>query len=198
MEVLFGITGKDFALLAADTNQARSIVVLKRGEDRTVDLNRHTALAYTGDPGDAIHFTEYIAANVRLNEIRHGHEASPNAVAKYTRNALAGYLRTRQAYHINMLIAGVDKTSGAPALYWSDHLANMTALPFAAHGYASYFCMSTMDRLWRPNLTLEEAIIVLQKCVAALKTRFVASLPEFKVKVIDKSGIRVIDVKFEK
>ena len=31
MECLIGITGKDFVLMAADTNQAHSIVVLKHG-----------------------------------------------------------------------------------------------------------------------------------------------------------------------
>ena len=31
MECLIGITGKDFVILAADTNHAHSIVVLKHG-----------------------------------------------------------------------------------------------------------------------------------------------------------------------
>ena len=32
MECLIGITGKDFVILAADTNHAHSIVVLKHGK----------------------------------------------------------------------------------------------------------------------------------------------------------------------
>jgi hypothetical protein len=41
------------------------------------------------------------------------------------------------------MVAGTSK-KGVPSLFWIDHLSSMVELPFAAHGYASYFCMSTM------------------------------------------------------
>jgi 20S proteasome subunit beta 4 len=44
------------------------------------------------------------------------------------------------------MVAGTSK-AGVPSLFWIDHLSSMVELPFAAHGYASYFCMSTMGNL---------------------------------------------------
>lgn len=95
---------------------------------------------------------------------------------------------------MNVLIAGTDPKTGRPELYWLDYLSSMVKMNFAAHGYASYFCMSTMDRYWKEDLSLEEAKSLLRKCIAELKVRFIAQLPEFTVKVIDKDGIKEIQL----
>jgi 20S proteasome subunit beta 4 len=70
----------------------------------------------------------------------------------------------------------------------------MVKLDFAAHGYASYFCMSTMDRYWKEGLTLEQAIVLMKKCLAELKVRFMANLPSYIFKVITKDGIKIIEI----
>lgn len=95
MESLFGITGKDFVLLASDTLAARSIVAMKDNEDKSRALNPHTVLLYTGDSGDTVNFAEYIQRNVQLYGIRNGTELSPKAAANFTRRELATSLRSR-------------------------------------------------------------------------------------------------------
>lgn len=95
MECLFGITGKDFTLLAADTVSARSIVVMKGTEDKSRQLNNNTVLLYTGEPGDTVNFAEYIQRNIKLYSIRNGIELSPKSVATFTRRELADSLRSR-------------------------------------------------------------------------------------------------------
>jgi 20S proteasome subunit beta 4 len=89
-------------------------------------------------------------------------------------------------------VAGTSN-EGVPSLYWIDNLSSMVKLDFAAHGYASYFCMSTMDRYWREGLTLDEAISLMKKCLAELKVRFMANLPKFIFKVVSKDGIKMIE-----
>jgi 20S proteasome subunit beta 4 len=88
----------------------------------------------------------------------------------------------------------VDPKTSAPELYWLDYLSSSVKLNYAAHGYASYFVMSTMDRYWKEGLSLDEAISLLKKCIAELKVRFVGNLPYFTVKVVDKEGIREIQI----
>ncbi|KAI9017111.1 nucleophile aminohydrolase [Gaertneriomyces semiglobifer] len=194
MEALFGITGKDFVLVAADQTSARSIVVMKNTEDKTKDLNKNTVMLYTGEAGDTVQFGEYVQRNVQLYGFRNGIPLSTQAIASFTRKELAESLRSRNPYHVNLLIAGVSLDDGTPELYWLDYLASCVKMKFAAHGYAAYFCMSTMDRYWKPDMSLEEAIALLKKCIAELKTRFIASLPRFTVKVADKNGIREIEI----
>ncbi|KAI8923850.1 nucleophile aminohydrolase [Entophlyctis helioformis] len=189
MEVLLAITGKDFVLTAADDTSARSIVIMKKGEDKSRALNDHTLMLFSGEAGDTVQFAEYVERNIRLYGIRTGIELSPNAVASYTRREMAESLRSRSPYHVNMLIAGTHPKTGVPEVYWLDYISNMAKLNFAAHGYASYFVMSTMDRYWKEGLSLEEVKSLMRKCIAELKVRFIGNL-NFIIKVVDKDGIR--------
>lgn len=75
-----------------------------------------------------------------------------------------------------------------PQLYWIDHLATLTELPFAAHGYASYFVLSLMDRHYRAGMSVEEGLALLKMCLKELKTRFIVNLPDFTVKIVRASG----------
>ncbi|ORY38121.1 N-terminal nucleophile aminohydrolase [Rhizoclosmatium globosum] len=194
MEVLLGITGKDFVLTASDATVARGIVVQKRGEDKSRALNKHNLMLFTGEAGDTTQFAEYIQCNTQLYRMRNGMDLSTKAVASYVRKELATSLRSRNPYTVNLLIGGVDPKTGTPSLYWLDYLSSSVKLNYAAHGYASYFCMSTMDRYWKEGLSLDEAVNLLKKCLEELKVRFIGNLPKFVVKVTDVNGIREIEI----
>ncbi|CAG8506299.1 498_t:CDS:10 [Dentiscutata erythropus] len=195
MEFLIGITGKDFVLTAADTSAARSITVMKSTEDKSCDLNKHNIMLYSGESGDTVNFAEYIQRNVRLYGIRNGIELTPKAAATFTRKELATSLRSRHPYTVFLLIAGYDITTSKPHLYWIDYLGSSIEVPFAAHGYGAYYCMSILDRYHHPDLTLDEAKVLIKKCIDELKSRFVFNLLDFKIKVTDQDGIREIDLK---
>ena len=51
-EVLLGITGKDFTLMAASKAAMRGATILKASDDKTRQLNKHTLMAYSGEAGD--------------------------------------------------------------------------------------------------------------------------------------------------
>ena len=45
------------------------------------------------------------------------------------------------------------------------------------------------DRYWEPGMSLEAVLKLLRKCLAELRVRFVANLPEWTIKVVDKNGV---------
>jgi len=190
MECLLGIKFNDFVLLAADTIDARSIVVMKHDEDKFCKLSDKLIMAVSGESGDTSQFSEFIAKNVQLYKMRNEYEMSPKAAAHFTRRNLAESLRSRGAYNCNLLIAGYDDVEKTTDLFFMDYLASMIELPYCAHGYGGYFTLSTMDAYYKPELTLPEGMELLKKCVAELSKRFVVNLPTFKVKIIDANGIR--------
>ena len=49
--------------------------------------------ATSGEPGDADNFSEYVKANMKLYELRHGAKLSTHATSNYIRNELATALR---------------------------------------------------------------------------------------------------------
>jgi 20S proteasome alpha/beta subunit len=51
MEVQIALTGKDFVIIAADTNAARSIVRMKSDEDKIKELSPALLMSFSGEPG---------------------------------------------------------------------------------------------------------------------------------------------------
>ena len=98
------------------------------------------------DTGDTVQFAEYIERNIRLAQIRNTYPLPPPSAAFWIRRELADSLRSRSPYAVNLLVAGYDLPSHEPKLYWIDYLGTMAAVPFAAHGYGSYFALSLLDR----------------------------------------------------
>lgn len=51
-EVLLGITGKDFCIVAASKAAMRGATILKTSDDKTRMLNKSTLMAFSGEAGD--------------------------------------------------------------------------------------------------------------------------------------------------
>jgi len=203
---LFGFVGNDYILMAADQTNARSIFILKRNQDKILELDSKKLLGCSGEEGDRAHFTEYIQKNVHLYSYRTGIQLDTKSAANFTRTELASALRSNP-YFTNLLLAGYDpqlssqqqqqqeteEAKGEFSLYFIDYLASMHKVPFASHGYAAYFVYSILDKHYRPDLNLEDGIKLIKLCIAEIQTRFLLQQPNFTVKVLDKNGIRHID-----
>ncbi|KAK2078338.1 hypothetical protein QBZ16_003178 [Prototheca wickerhamii] len=134
---------------------------MKTDEDKVVPIDDHKVFAISGEAGDRVNFSEFVIANVRLYALRNGVKLTTKAVANYTRNELAIALR-KSPYQTNLLLAGYDEGTG-PALYWLDYLATLHHTNVCGSGYGSYFVLSLFDRLWRPDMSQEEAFDLMKK-----------------------------------
>ncbi|KAL1972376.1 hypothetical protein VTN31DRAFT_6790 [Thermomyces dupontii] len=127
--------------------------------------------------------------------MRNGTELSPAAVSSFVRGELAYSLRSREPYLVNLLLGGVDPITHKPSLYWIDYLASLAPVPYAAHGYAQYYCLSILDKHHHPDITLEQGLKILGMCTDELKRRLPIDFKGVFVKVVTKDGIR--DVEFD-
>merc|ERR1712070_639720 len=190
METLIGIVTKDATIVVADNSAARSIIRFLDTKDKVKQLDAFRVMASAEKKGgDSDHFGEYVQKNLKLYELRTGTTLSTHAASSFVRGELARYLR-QKPYYVDLLIGGWDKDDG-PSLYYLDYLASMQKVPYACHGYAGYFCTSTIDRYYTPNLTLEEGLDIVRKCLHEINTRFLVNTPNFMVKIVDKDGTRV-------
>jgi len=188
MEFLIGIQGADFVLTAADRCGNHSIVRQKDDVDKHYPLGKNLLMSVTGPAGDTTNFSEYIAKNIQLYKMRNGYELTPSSGAHFVRKTLADFLRSRTPYNVNILLSGCEE-KGGPVLYHMDYLAAMMKVPFACHGYGSFFSLGVLDRHWRPGMNREEALELLKKCFAQVQKRFIINLPNFKIHYVDKDGI---------
>jgi len=190
MDSLIGIVGADYVIVAADKTQARSILILTTDLDKILPLDSHKVFAMSGDQGDRTQFCQFIQKNMDLYKFRTGRALTTDAAANFTRTELSQSLR-RHMYLANLLLGGYDEKIG-PSLFYIDYLASMHKMPFASHGYASYFVLSILDKNYRPGMNLEQGMELLRLCVKEVKTRFLINAPNYSVKVVDKDGVREV------
>ncbi|KAK4956177.1 Proteasome subunit beta type-4 [Elasticomyces elasticus] len=168
----------------------RGASILKINDDKTRSLNRHTVMAFSGEAGDTVQFAEYIQANTQLYSMRNGIDLTPAATASFVRTELARALRSRNPYTVNLLLGGYDTASDRPSLFWCDYLAALAPLPYAAHGYAQYYCLSILDKHHHPDIDFEQGMKILRMCTDELKRRLPIDFKGVLVKVVTKEGIR--------
>ena len=85
-------------------------------------------------------------------------------------------------------MAGYDQNTDSTHLYWMDYLATLAELPYCAHGYGGYFTLSTMDAYYKEDMTPEEGLELMKKCISEISKRLIINLPTFRVKIVDKNG----------
>ena len=81
-----------------------------------------------------------------------------------------------------------EKNEYQPQLYWLDETQCLIPqCEYSAHGYGSNFVLSILDRKYNPNLSLEEAVQLLNNCFQQLSQRYVLNSPKpHTVKCIQK------------
>uniref|UniRef100_L2G2T0 Proteasome subunit beta n=1 Tax=Colletotrichum fructicola (strain Nara gc5) TaxID=1213859 RepID=L2G2T0_COLFN len=187
----------------------RGATVLKVADDKTRPLNKHTLIAYSGEAGDTappsfpsypVRAGSFIVTTARwvltlLYSMRNETDLSPSGLANFIRGELASSLRSRKPYNVNLLLGGVDPITQKPALYWLDYLASLAPVPYAAHGYAQYYCLSILDKHHHPDITLGQGIKILNMCTDELKRRLPIDFKGMVVKAVTKDGI--VDIEFD-
>lgn len=192
MDIILGIRLKDCTLFATSKAFTRGISVLKATDDKTIDLNSHNMMAYTGESGDTTQFAEYIKANVQLFGLREGYDMESAEIASYVRHELATSIRSRKPYQVQVLIGGT-KNNGEGFLSMIDYLGTRCDLPYAAHGYAAFYTMSLLDHHYKEDITLDDGLRLLKLCEEELNKRMPIDFKGLNVKIVDKEGIRPID-----
>lgn len=191
----------DYVLVAAAGLNAFYYIKITDQEDKITQLDTHQVVACIGENGPRTNFTEYIKCNLALNRMRqHDRHSSCAATANFMRSTLANALRSRDgAYQVNCLFAGYDVPvsesddgEGGPRLYYMDYLGTLQPVPYAAHGYGASFVIALLDAKWRPDLTPQEGLDLMQKCCDEVKRRVVVSNSFFFVKAVSAKGVEVV------
>ena len=208
MDSVFGFVGKDYAIVAADASQIRSVICFQEGRVEDVGCGVEQgpggvrAAGLTGS-----RFCEFIQKNLKLDGLRTGLKQSVHATANYVSGELATALR-KGPFQVNCLLGGYDgavidgeedmKTAGTseegPSLYWMDYMGTLQKTTFGAHGYCGVFVYSLFDAHWNPGMSREEGIELARRCINEVNLRLVIAQPKFIVKLITKDGISEISV----
>jgi 20S proteasome subunit beta 4 len=187
MDSQFAFVGSNFVLVVADTASVQQIIVQKSDEDKILQLDSRKLLALSGPKGDVSNFGEFVKCNLNLYRLKNGRALSTSAAAHWTRNELAKALRSGP-YQVNGLFAGYDDQNG-PELYFLDYLATMHKVNSSGHGYGGMFSLSLFDKHWVPNMSKEQSLDLVRKCVAEIQERLVVAPEKFLIKIVSEKGV---------
>ena len=200
-ETIIAFKCQDFVMVAGAGLGSFYYIKITDNEDKITQLDSHKLVACAGENGPRVNFVEFIKANIALRRVReHGRPISTPAAANLMRQTLAQALRSEDgAYLANCLLAGYDTPASendesppAAHLFYLDYLGTLQAVPYGCHGYGTTFVVAMLDRLWRPDLTAQEGLDLMQKCCNEVKHRIIFANNKFFCKVITAKGVEAV------
>lgn len=197
---LIGFRCKDFVMVAATGTAGHYYIKITDHDDSITPLDENKMLALGGEVGDRVNFSSVIKTHLASQRIKaHDRKCSTPAAASLIRTVLAQALR-RGPYQVNTLLAGYDgplsefdDAEPRGFLYYMDYLGTMDEVPFGAHGYGATFAMAILDEQWREDMTPQQGIDLMQKCIDEIRKRLVMANEHFTVKCVTATGIQVLD-----
>ncbi|XP_030379230.1 probable proteasome subunit beta type-2 [Scaptodrosophila lebanonensis] len=192
METMLGIRGYECAMMACDTMQAKTLMVIRKNQSKFFPLSKYSVMAVTGDAGDSRQLTRLVSRDVNLYQIKNGYSKNPRSVAHSTRNTFMEYARAHNRYLVTTMLAGYDEKDG-PDLHIIDSLGSAYRFKHAGHGYGSVFTSTILAENWHNKLTESEAYDILKRCVSEIQKRSLVELENFEVYVVDKDGVRQLE-----
>mmetsp|Transcript_19059 Transcript_19059/g.38869 ORF Transcript_19059/g.38869 Transcript_19059/m.38869 type:complete len:194 (+) Transcript_19059:838-1419(+) len=192
MDSVISLVGKDFGLIAIDTNSPRSVIILKNDLNKYIEIGKNKFLAVSGHPGDVSQFTDFIQKSIQLHSLKIGIPLSTHAIANFIRKEVSFCLR-KSPVKINLILVGFDDSIGS-SLYLIDYLGNLQRMNYCAQGHTSLLVFSLLDRHFQKEMNIEETIGLLVKCIGVIRNRFLINQPNFLIKIIDSKGCRGLGV----
>mmetsp|Transcript_53564 Transcript_53564/g.107336 ORF Transcript_53564/g.107336 Transcript_53564/m.107336 type:complete len:194 (-) Transcript_53564:97-678(-) len=192
MDTVIALVGKNFGILATDTNSPRSILLMKNDLNKCIEIGKNKILIISGFPGDVSRFTDFIQKSIQFNSLKIGISLSTHSIANFIRKELSDCLR-ENPIKVNLTVLGFDESVG-PSLYFIDYLGNLQRLNYCAQGYASLIIFSLLDRHFKKGLEINSTIGLVVKCIGVLKNRFFINQTSFLVKIVDSKGCRTIGI----
>ncbi|AFM98725.1 proteasome subunit beta type-2 [Encephalitozoon hellem ATCC 50504] len=186
MDSSIGIKGSNFAVVAADTRVSRSFLIIKENYDKFHTIKDKIVMSIVGDQGDAFRTILSVSESAQYEEIQNGIELSPSVLAHMVQSKVHESLRKRQL-DTSTIIAG--KGPQGYDLWSVDKYGAISSVPFCASGYAAYFVYGILDREYSEDITVDDALRIIQKCINLLKERLVIGLEGFMVKVVTDEGV---------
>ncbi|VDD95537.1 unnamed protein product [Enterobius vermicularis] len=192
---LAGICTDDYVLLAADRACfAHGAILVSDEQDKKFKLGDKLVMLCIGEDGDVDQFGDWTQRNIQLYKIRYGYEMSPRSCHHWIRRSIANSLRTEDYYTVDTLIGGYDDYKKKAFLGSVDYLGNGVAdQPYLFRGFCGRFCYAILDRVYRNDMSENEGLDALKKCLEECKRRFIANLSSYQVMIIDKNGFRQLE-----
>jgi proteasome beta subunit len=180
-----GLVGKDSVILASDRRATMGYLIASKDIDKIYAVDKHIGMTIAGSVGDAQTLIRWMAAELKLYELKHGKKASVQAAATLLANILAG--NKYYPFWVQILLGGYDSK---PKLFSIDMLGGITEEKLTSTGSGSPIAYGVIEDLYKDNATIQENLLIAGKAVTSAMKRDAASGERVDLVIIDKNGFQ--------
>eukprot|EP00897_Mesotaenium_endlicherianum_P010108 jgi/Mesen1/9125/ME000058S08618 len=187
---VLGITYKDGILIAADTMAAYGSTLRYKSVERIKAVGKYTAIGATGEISDFYHLMTLLD-ELMTNDFTFddGIAMGPEEIHNYLNRVL--YNRRNKFDPLwNSLVIGGYK-DGKPYLGTVDKLGVHYTSPHVATGFGNHLARPIFRNEHREDMTEEEGIKLLEKCLRVLFYRDKAAFNKVQIAKITAAGVEV-------
>ncbi|KAJ7567705.1 hypothetical protein O6H91_01G002600 [Diphasiastrum complanatum] len=184
---VLGIKYKDGVLLAADMAGSYGSTVRYKSIHRLKAVGSHAVLGASGEISDFQQVTQYLDELV-LNDYmwEDGNKLGPQEIHSYLNRLMYNKRNKFDPFWNSLVLGGVEngqKYLGVNMIgvhYKDNHVAT---------GFGNHLARPMFRNEWREDLTLEEGVKLLEKCLLVLFYRDRSSINKFQIAKITEEGV---------
>lgn len=183
---ILGIVCKDGVVMAADNRATAGTIVMFKNEKKVLPINDYLVIAGCGSAAEIQKIPKYLAAELKLKELRSKTRPSVKQAAGLLSNMPSS---GQSAY----LLAGFNE-DGSVELYSSDpagHIAKVEDYD-ANFGSGMPYVLGFLERQYKKNITTKEGIELAKESIKSSTQRDVGSGNGMDIYTITKDGIKKV------
>ena len=182
---------KDGVVIGTESQATAGYMVATKQAKKLFKINDFTCATISGGVADCQYVIDQITALSRLREVQNGKIPEPKYMANITRNILF----SGRSYFLSMIIVGgYSEKEAKGKLYGIDLLGTLfEEEKFISFGSGSPFSLGVLEADWKPNMSKEEAIKLIQTAISSSRERDAASGFKLQICVINKDGFQKIE-----
>lgn len=189
MDNLVGIKTKNFVLIASDMIVPASILCVKSDESKFSNIYDTVVLAHCGSFQQCCGLRNFFTESVKLQALDGQVPLCSQTTAFFVQNYIHSRLR-QQPMESTFMIMDKDRS-----LYSVDQYGAISSSNYICMGYSRFFLYGLLDREYREDMTADEAIGLLQKCIDLMKNRFLLNYQRYMVKIFENDQLRSVELK---
>ncbi|RLE51076.1 MAG: proteasome endopeptidase complex, archaeal, beta subunit [Candidatus Methanomethylicota archaeon] len=175
-----GVVCKDGVILGADRRVTSGHIIVHKRTRKIYRLDEHLAATIAGVVADAQQIMDIVSINARLYRYYTGSPMKVKSAATLLSNILVD--SRSLPYIVQVLVGGVDITG--PRLYAIDPFGSLTEEKYVATGSGSPTAIGLLEDLFRPEMSIKEALPIVARAIQAAIKRDPASGGGFDIVII--------------